>query len=128
MGFTDKNGTVKQLADPGAPIFLDAVQKSRWRPPSPHCTSKVMELTLVYIGDFLGEGCTVSNSQDGNASCTGVADPGDPVRSVGRSRRIRPRSSRIRTAGIAFGDDDITISKEEGGVPKELKLERPSST
>jgi hypothetical protein len=48
-------------------------------PPKPHCTSDLQELTLVYIGDLLGQGCTVSNAQGGYADCDGVADPGEPV-------------------------------------------------
>ena len=48
-------------------------------PPGPHCTDDLESVTLVYIGDFLGEGCTVSNGQGGFATCTGAADPGDPV-------------------------------------------------
>ena len=48
VGFTQGDGTVRQLADPGAPIFLDSCEVPL-APPAPHCTSKVMELTLLYI-------------------------------------------------------------------------------
>ena len=82
-------------------------------PPAPHCTDDLTELTLVYIGDFLGEGCTVSNPQFGFASCTGVDDPGDPVAVVPSSGSViaNPEDQ------IEFGDL-VTFSKDdEGDLP-----------
>jgi hypothetical protein len=75
--FTTKEGTHVALpvGDPGP---FDACEVPL-APPGPHCTDQLDDITLVYIGDFLGLGCTVSNPQGGWASCTGVADPGDPV-------------------------------------------------
>jgi hypothetical protein len=75
--FTTKSGTLVALGDgPEGPQDACEVPLA---PPGPHCTSDLQELTLVYIGDFLGEGCTVSNPQGGYGTCSGVADPGDPV-------------------------------------------------
>jgi hypothetical protein len=74
---TTKNGTQLTLGD-GSDGTADACEVPL-APPTPHCTSDLEALTLVYIGDFLGEGCTVSNSQGGYASCAGVADPGELV-------------------------------------------------
>ncbi len=77
IGMTTENGEI-ELSNPETPIFQDSCEVP-FSPPSPHCTSKLNSLTLAYIGDFLGEGCAVSNAQDGKGSCSGVADPGDPV-------------------------------------------------
>jgi hypothetical protein len=75
--FTTKAGTHVALpvGDPGP---FDACEVPL-APPGPHCTDDLDDITLVYIGDFLGLGCTVSNPQGGWAYCSGVADPGDPV-------------------------------------------------
>jgi len=75
--FTTKAGTKLALgsSDPG-PYESCEVPLA---PPGPHCTSDLQSLTLVYIGDYLNAGCTVSNPQGGYGTCTGVADPGDPV-------------------------------------------------
>lgn len=75
--FTTKNGTTVALGGGGnGTADLCEVPLA---PKGPHCTSDLQGLTLVYIGDLLGEGCTVSNSQGGYGTCSGVADPGDPV-------------------------------------------------
>ena len=71
---TDKNGLVLSLADPNSPIFFGACEVPS-TPPEPHCTSKVIDLGLRYIG---GD-CTVTNSQEGKGTCTGVNDPGQPA-------------------------------------------------
>jgi len=105
--FTTKNGTQAALGDPGAgPADACEVPLA---PPGPHCTSDLQELTLVYIGDFLGEGCTVSNSQGGFGTCSGVADPGDPVSvSVGGyGLEVSP------TDTIEFGDL-VTVNSGSG--------------
>jgi hypothetical protein len=117
-GFTTKNGLEVECdpIPPPSPIFADACEVPL-APPSPHCTSKVNELTLVYIGDFLGEGCTVSNPQDGSASCTGVADPGDPVSVTITNDPIKVSAD--PATGIPFGGL-VTISREDGGLPTEL--------
>jgi len=46
------------LDDPAGPIFFGECTVPL-APPAPHCTDKVMELSLVYIGDFFGEGGTL---------------------------------------------------------------------
>jgi hypothetical protein len=75
--WTTKNGT--QLAigssNPG-PYESCEVPLA---PPGPHCTSDLKSLSLVYIADYLAAGCTVSNPQGGYGTCSGVANPGDPV-------------------------------------------------
>lgn len=94
---TTKNGTHLVLED-GSDGTTDSCEVPL-APPTPHCTSPLESVTLVYIGDFLGEGCTVSNGQSGYASCSGVADPGDPVSvSVGSGLMADPVSA------IEFGD------------------------
>jgi hypothetical protein len=105
--FTTKEGT--QVALPvGDPGPFDACEVPL-APPGPHCTSDLQSLTLVYIGDFLGLGCTVSNPQGGWASCSGVADPGDPVSvGVGYGLAAEP------TSLIEFGDL-VTITEVGGG-------------
>jgi hypothetical protein len=77
-------------------------------PPKPHCTDDLEGLTLVYIGDLLNEGCTVSNSQGGYGSCSGVDDPGDPV-------DVDVESGLIATpdTGIEFGD--LVVITDDGG-------------
>lgn len=104
--FTTKTGFQAALpvGDPG-PFDTCEVPLA---PPGPHCTSDLQGLTLVYIGDFLGEGCTVSNPQGGFGTCSGVADPGDPV-SVNESNGndIDPQTD------IEFGDL-VTITAPGG--------------
>jgi uncharacterized repeat protein (TIGR01451 family) len=74
--FTTKNGTNVSMGDDEGPFDACEIPLA---PPGPHCTSDLSSLSLVYIGNFLGAGCTVSNPQGGFGTCSGVADPGDPV-------------------------------------------------
>jgi len=78
VGFTTKEGGSKDLPDPDALTVFDACVVPL-APPAPHCTQMVQELHLAYIGDLLGDGCAVSNDQDGLASCAGVDDPGSNI-------------------------------------------------
>jgi hypothetical protein len=95
--FTTKAGTSVALGS-GDPGPFDACEVPL-APPGPHCTSDVRGLTLVYIGDYLGLGCTVSNPQGGYGTCSGVADPGDPVTvTPGTGLTAQP------TDQIQFGD------------------------
>jgi len=106
--FTTKSGTRVALGD-GSDGRLDACEVPLV-PPRPHCTSDLSELTLVYIGDMLGQGCTVSNNQSGYSSCNGVADPGDPVSIVvGSGLQANPTST------IEFGDL-VTITPTSGST------------
>jgi hypothetical protein len=105
--WTTKNGTHLALGD-GGNGQLDACEIPL-APPGPHCTSDLQGLTLVYIGDYLGEGCSVSNPQGGYGTCSGVADPGDPVSvTVGSGLDADP------TDLIEFGDL-VTITPTAGG-------------
>lgn len=105
--FTTMNGTQVALGDPGDGK-LDACEIPL-APPGPHCTSDLQELTLAYIGDYLGAGCTVSNPQGGYGTCSGVADPGDPVSvAVASGLEVDP------TDLIEFGDL-VTITPTAGG-------------
>ena len=107
VGFTTATGFHAELADPnGGPQDACEVPLA---PPAPHCTSDLQSLTLVYIGDFLGEGCTLSNDQYGNASCSGVADPGDPVSVVPGSGLTADPIDQIE-----FGDL-VTLTATSGG-------------
>jgi len=107
--WTTKNGTRLALgsSDPGP---YDACEVPL-APPGPHCTSDLESLTLVYIGDYLGAGCTVSNPQGGYGTCSGVADPGDPV-----SVSVASGLSASPTSLIEFGDL-VTITANSGDLP-----------
>jgi uncharacterized repeat protein (TIGR01451 family) len=74
--FTTKSGQHVALGGDPGPFQSCEVPLA---PPGPHCTSDLSSLSLVYIGNYLGAGCTVSNGQGGLGTCSGVADPGDPV-------------------------------------------------
>jgi len=105
--WTTKNGTTLALgsSDPG-PFETCEVPLA---PPGPHCTSDLQGLTLVYIGDYLNAGCTVSNPQGGYGTCSGVADPGDPV-----SVSIEPGLTATPDDQIEFGDL-VTIATDSNG-------------
>ncbi len=106
--FTTKNGTTVALGS-GGDGTADACEVPL-APPGPHCTDDLEELTLVYIGDLLGEGCTVSNGQFGYASCSGADDPGDPVSVVaGPGLTIDPNID------LEFGDT-ISVTPSSGSV------------
>jgi hypothetical protein len=72
VGFSTKNGLEVECdpTPPPGPLFADACEVPL-APPTPHCTSKLKSLTLVYLQDAFGSNCTVSNPQDGDASCSG---------------------------------------------------------
>jgi hypothetical protein len=105
--FTTKSGQHVALGDgPAGPFDACEVPLG---PPGPHCTSDLQSLTLVYIGNYLGAGCTVSNPQGGYGTCSGVADPGDPV-SVAPSFGLTAEPDDL----IEFGDL-VTFTKTSGG-------------
>ena len=107
--FTTKAGTQVSLGDGSGGDGTSDACEVPLAPPGPHCTSDLQELTLVYIGDYLGEGCTVSNNQSGYAYCSGVDDPGDPVSVVvGSGLEADPIDT------IEFGDL-VTITSTGGG-------------
>jgi hypothetical protein len=97
---TQKDGQILALGDPGDDIFFNACEVPA-APPEPHCTSKVLELGLVYNG---GD-CTITNTQEGKATCSGVADPGQPV-----SITITKDDTEV------FADPDNTINFGDGVV------------
>jgi hypothetical protein len=72
VGFSTKEGLEVECdpAPPGGPLFTETCEVPL-APPTPHCTSQVNSLTLVYLGEEFGSDCSVSNPQGGNASCTG---------------------------------------------------------
>ncbi|MGH0034137.1 MAG: DUF7467 domain-containing protein [Myxococcota bacterium] len=118
--FTTKNRTQAALGD-GNDGPADACQVPLM-PPGPHCTSDLQELTLVYIGDYLEEGCTVSNDQSGYASCSGVDDPGDPVSvAVGSGLTVEP------VEFIEFGDRVSITATSGGDLPSFVSLETTGS-
>jgi hypothetical protein len=104
--FTTKNGTHAELGV-GNDGRLQACEVPLV-PPKPHCTSDLTELTLVYIGNLLDLGCSVSNNQSGYASCSGVADPGDPVSIVPGAGLTADT-----TTDIEFGDL-VTLTPSSG--------------
>jgi len=105
--FTTKSGTTASLGTgPEGPTDACEVPLA---PPGPHCTSDLEEITLVYIGDYLGEGCSVSNPQGGYGTCSGVDDPGDPV-----SVTVEPGLQSDPEDQIEFGDL-VSITDENGG-------------
>jgi hypothetical protein len=104
--WTTKAGTHLSLGEPIPPAESCEVPLG---PPGPHCTSDLRDLTLVYIGNYLGLGCTVSNPQSGYGQCSGVADPGDPVSlTVPSSLQADPPGQ------LEFGDL-VTLSPTFGG-------------
>jgi hypothetical protein len=107
--FTTKHGGTKSLGDPIPPAESCEVPLA---PPGPHCTSDMRDITLVYIGDFLGLGCTVSNPQGGYGTCSGVADPGQAVAiTVGSNLEAAPPDQ------IEFGDTVTISSTNSGDLP-----------
>jgi len=80
IGFSTKDG-LEVECDPAPPAspFADACEVPV-APPTPHCTSKLKSLTLVYLQDAFGSTiCDVSNPQGGAASCTGQNLTADSV-------------------------------------------------
>ncbi|MGH0030092.1 MAG: DUF7467 domain-containing protein [Myxococcota bacterium] len=113
--FTTKSGFSAALGA-GGPGPFDACEVPL-APPGPHCTSNLTEVTLVYIGDFLGEGCTVSNPQWVFGMCDGVDDPGDPV-----SITTAQGWSADPTDLIEFGDL-VTFTATGGGhCPSDFRV------
>ncbi len=108
--FTTKNGTTVALGSGGDGTYETC--EVPLVPPGPHCTSDLTELTLVYIGDYLGAGCTVSNPQDGYATCSGVADPGDPVSVLAGSGLVADPVELIE-----FGDLVALTADDDGDLP-----------
>jgi hypothetical protein len=106
---TTKGGTVTDEVTPVE--FLDMCELPE-APPAPHCTTKVLGLTLRYLG---GD-CTVSNSQDGKASCDGPALAGDASVVITKDG---DKVSATPASGIAVGET-FTIAKNDG---KELGSE-----
>lgn len=106
--FTTKNGTHVALGS-GGDGYTDQCEVPL-APPKPHCTSDLESMTLVYIGDYLGEGCTVSNSQSGYGTCSGVADPGALV-SVSAAAGLVADPTDL----IEFGDL-VQVTPDGGGV------------
>jgi len=104
---TTKNGS-HLVIDDGSDGTYDACEVPL-SPPKPHCTDDLESLTLVYIDDYLGLGCTVSNSQSGYAGCSGVAAPGEPV-AVG----VAPGLLADPATELEFGDL-VTITADVEG-------------
>lgn len=107
--WTTKSGTHLELGTLGNPQ-LEACEVPL-APPGPHCTSELQDLTLVYIGDLLGEGCSVSNTQGSYAHCSGVDDPGDPLTGLVVTTN---GVSADPTDTIEFGDL-VTFTADSGG-------------
>jgi hypothetical protein len=107
--FTTKNGTNVAIGDDEGPFDACEVPLA---PPGPHCTSDIRSMTLVYIGDYLGAGCTVSNPQGGYGTCSGVADPGDPVAVSGPSYLTFDPPDQIE-----FGDLVTITPNTSGDLP-----------
>ena len=114
--FTTKEGTHVALG--AATRVRSTPARCRWRRPGRTAPSDLEDITLVYIGNFLGLGCTVSNPQGGWATCTRRRRSG---RSGLGDRRAGPRRP-IPTDLIEFGDL-VTISTYVG-----LAAARPSPT
>jgi hypothetical protein len=120
VGFTTKSGLQVDCNDapPPAGPFADACE-CPVAPPTPHCTSKLEELQLVYLKELFGADCSVSNAQGGQASCSGADLVDDGV------------SITVNTSGVT-ADPDTGIA-ETGIISfKKLgwgnqKLELPSS-
>jgi len=83
--FTTKSGNTFALGDGSGGDGTSDACEVPLAPPGPHCTDHLEDITLVYIGDFLGEGCTVSNPQGGYAYCSGVDEPASDGTTLERS-------------------------------------------
>jgi hypothetical protein len=116
--FTTAAGTTVALGDGSAQTTFDQCVVPL-APPKPHCTSELDELTLVYIGDLLGEGCSVSNLQGGGASCSGVDDPGDPVSVTVNTAGVDADPS----VGVGFGSTVSLTANDSGTLPSSLSLD-----
>ena len=117
---TTKNGS-EFVLDDGSDGTADMCEVPL-SPPKPHCTSDLESVTLVYIDDFLGEGCTVSNNQSGWATCEGVDSPGEPVSVIpgsgGLGIEVDPETD------IEFGDlVTITATSPDQELPWLTTLE-----
>jgi hypothetical protein len=110
---TTQGGTVTDEVTPVE--FLDMCELPE-APPPPHCTTKVLGLTLRYLG---GD-CTVSNAQDGKASCDGPALAGDASVVITKDG---DKVSATPASGIAVGET-FTIAKNDGKeLGKEAKFD-----
>jgi hypothetical protein len=113
---TTEGGTVTEAITPVE--FLDICELPE-APPAPHCTTKVMALTLRYTG----EGCSATtNTQEGKAKCSGDTG-GSPVEVV-----ITKDDDKIAVDGViggtgsfAVGDTFEVTNLEDYPDPKELK-------
>jgi hypothetical protein len=108
--FTTKSGFHAALGS-GDPGPFDACEVPL-APPGPHCTSDLQGLTLAYIGNYLGQGCSVSNPQGGYGTCSGVADPGSLV-----GVSIEPGLTADPPDQIEFGDLVTITSTDDGDLP-----------
>ncbi|MHC4993211.1 MAG: DUF7467 domain-containing protein, partial [Planctomycetota bacterium] len=124
VGFQTKDGQ-DVICDPEPdPIFADSCE-CPLAPPGPHCTDKLEELQLAYIGDLAGNGdpgCedNVTNDQDGQGTCTGDDLTEEPV-----SVTILTDPTNI-SADPASGITEpsvFSIQKEVNGWVKELPSE-----
>ncbi len=119
VAFKTKNGlTVDCDTQPG-PIFQNACEVPL-APPTPHCTGKLESLTLVYLKELFGANCSLSNPQNGKASCSGANLNGDDV-----SITILTDPSKISADPNADIDEKglFTITKVENNQKKELPSE-----
>jgi hypothetical protein len=86
----------------------------------PQCQGSVVRAVFAYIADTLGEGCTVSNPQGEQASCTGVDDPGQPVSITITSDPVTVEAD--PNSGIDV-TDPVTFASILGELPASLEFD-----
>jgi hypothetical protein len=118
VGLTDKNLGSVELQDPNDTPFQQACN-APIAPPTPHCTQSVEELHLAYIDDFFGQGCSVSNPQGGNASCTGVAAPGAPA-SITFTKDVAKMTA-TPSSGLLVPDVTV-VTNSDGKLAKDTEF------
>ena len=78
LGFTRENGR-KMSCDPAEANPFKQACSCPAGPPKPHCSGSLEGLKLVYLKELFGANCSVSNSQGGQASCSGANLVADDV-------------------------------------------------
>jgi cysteine-rich repeat protein len=120
VSLTSTNGGTVTLPEPPVPAESCEAPAA---PPPPHCEGKVRVLTLRYVG---GD-CTITNTQSGKATCSGIAGTAEPVRVV-ITRDTSTVVASPSTETIELGDT-FTISRSpELRADTEFDIRQGSTT
>jgi hypothetical protein len=123
VGFKTKDGLDVNCDPPTGPVFADSCE-CPLGPPTPHCTDRLEELQLAYLGDLLpagDPGCEddVSNPQNGQGTCTGdhLSDDGTGITILTDPTNISAEPAIVDVTGV------FSIQKEVNGWVKDLPNE-----